>query len=516
MDPKLLLVKTVTLLYKESLLADQAAQSSPLAKQIIGSIKFPEVGMDTLDRSRESMQSLRATALWMAENPADHHYDRGALLQRIRVNAAEDDGLYYAFEQGIEDPGDQETLKRQVLSLRHELREYLSQNEVKEILRKAHYQANFRPEEVNWRTFARELHSELEPYTSTDREDKLEGMVEEIDLSNLEGSADLMQRAQAETASEGILRLGWQGVNRMTGSHCGFRRGESIVVGALQHNFKTGFTLNIFKHLALYNKPWMRDPTKKPCLVHISTENELQQNVLWLYANLKENETGEECDLSNVNVAEASAYVNERMSANGYHIRMYRFNPSDMTFHTFFDQITRLETEGFEIHAVVFDYLNMISKKGCADGPAGTGVRDLFRRVRNFTAPKGITFITPHQLSTDAKQKVRDGVEDFVKVIANGGYYADCKQIDQEVDMEIYIHIVKINGRSYLTVQRGKHRKVGITPEKDLYCVLPFQPVGGILDDVNGDDTTLRHPGGGAIGSGAETPWFHVGGGMPA
>ncbi len=514
MDPKLLLVKIITLLYKESRVSDASSQSTSLAKSVLNTVKFPETGLD-VDHSRESMQALRATALWMCENPPDHKYDRAALLQRIRVNVGDDDGLYYAFQQGIDDENDESVLKSQIVAARQELKDHLQRVEFTELVKRYSQQILFRPEEINWKTIPRQLAIDLEPFTQSRGDEKLEGMVESIDMANLDHVAELMTRGKAETAAEGTLKLGWQALNRMTGDHCGIRRGEFIVVGALQHNFKTGFTLNLFKHAALYNKPFMRDPSKKPCLVHISVENELHQNVLWLYANLWENETGQECDLSQVDVAEATRFVHERLSANGYHIKMCRFNPTDMTYHTFFDFINQLEADGYEIHLVVFDYLNMISKKGCVQGATGQDTRDLFRRVRNFTSEKAIAFVTPAQLSTAAKALVRQGVENFVQEIANKGYYDSCGTLDQEVDLEIYIHIVKINGHSYLTVQRGKHRKVRPTPEKHLYFVLPFSPVGGVRDDINGVDTSRRHVGGGVIGSADERPWWETGPSLP-
>lgn len=509
MDPKLLLVKIVTLLYKESQLGDASPQSAAVAKAVIGTIKFPETGMD-FDRTRESLQALRATALWMCENPADYIYDRTALLQRIRVNVGDDEGLYYAFEQGIEQIDDVSVLKRQILSERHELRRYLDQVTVKNILKAASHKVMFGADGLDYQALVQNLSAELEPFATGASESKVEGMVEEVDIADVDGMGMLMSRAHAEMSDEGVLRMGWQGVNRMLGDVAGIRRGEFAVVGALQHNFKSGFTLNMFKHAALYNRPYMRDPSKKPLLLHISTENQLTENILWLYANLKENETGTECDLSQIDIEEAKEYVHRVLSANGYNIRMCRMNPSETTFHSLFDYILRLEAQGYEIHMVVCDYLNMISKKGCSDGPAGFSTRDLFRRVRNFTAPRGIAFITPHQLSTEAKQLVRQGVENFVQEIANKGYYDSCRTIDQEVDLEIYIHIVKQNGVSYLTIQRGKHRKVKITPDKDLFCVLPFSPVGGVRDDVLGRDTTRKHVGGGEMGSADETPWWNA------
>jgi hypothetical protein len=509
MDPKLLLVKAITLLYKESQSMDATSQSSDLVKQVINTIKFPEGGMD-FGSTRENMQSLRATALWMCENPVDHKYDRAGLLQRIRVNVGDDEALYLAVEYGLDEVTEEDMLKKQILDARHELRSYMDEGRIKDIIKRAYHKSAFNTGggEQNLRELVRDIASQLEPFTMSGVHDKIEGMVDEIDTANQAGMASLMERARAEASPEGVIQFGWQGLNRMTGEHCGIVRGESWVVGALQHNFKTGCTLSMFKQAALYNKPWMKDPKKKPLLLHISTENSLTQNVMWLYANLKENETGQECDLSAVDINEATRYVHERLSATGYHIKMCRMNPSDVSFHTIQDYVLRLEAEGYEVHLMVVDYLNMINKKGCQVGPAGFEVRDLFRRMRNFTSEHAIAFITPHQLSTEAKGLVRQGVENFVQEIANKGYYDSCKTIDQEVDMELYIHIVKINGASFLTMQRGKHRKLRPTPEKDLFIVLPFCAVGSIPDDIHGKDTTRKHAGGGAIGSGDEVPWF--------
>ena len=102
---------------------------------------------------------------------------------------------------------------------------------------------------------------------------------------------------------------------------------------------------------------------------------------------------------------------------------------------------------------------------------------------------------------------IRQGNEEsFVRDIANKGYYDSCKTIDQEVDLEIYIHIVKADNRSWLTVQRGKHRLISQTKEEYKYCVLPFSDIGDIRDDVNGQDSSRKKPAGAAPGQ--DAPWF--------
>ncbi len=65
-----------------------------------------------------------------------------------------------------------------------------------------------------------------------------------------------------------------------------------------------------------------------------------------------------------------------------------------------------------------------------------------------------------------------------------------------------------LNGKSYLTIQRGKHRGVEILPESDMYMVLPFPQRGPIPDDYGKQPIHSRKIGGGPVGSGEEVPFF--------
>jgi hypothetical protein len=187
-------------------------------------------------------------------------------------------------------------------------------------------------------------------------------------------------------------------------------------------------------------------------------------------------------------------------------------NPSLWTYRDICNKIIELESEGYEVHMVMMDYLIKIPTTGCDQGVAGTDILNLYERINNFMGARNIAFITPHQLSTDAKMMIRDGRTDFVKELVGRGYYMKSKQIDQVVDLEIFIHIEKVNGKSYLTIQRGKHRIIEQTPDEFHYCVLPFQDAKlfacGILDDINGPDSTATKVGGGPIGSADQIPFW--------
>jgi hypothetical protein len=507
MDPKLLFVKCITLLYRESEL-DQAAVSTDLCQKVIDNIKLPESTME-VHSGREVLVGLRATVMWMIEKPASEPYDKTQLLQRVRINTKDDSYLYNAVVDGLQKIDDKEELQKQILSYRSELKRSLNQTEIDGILKQAFQKVMFGTGgKTDYQEMVRDICAKLEPYTHSVLSSAHPSVVDSVNFEDPEAMEDLLGRSKEEVSADGVIRTGYQAINRMLGKQGGFRRGEMVLVGALQHNYKTGFTLNIFKHAALYNKPYMRDEAKKPLLIHLSLENELSMNIMSLYISLKENETGEICDATMVDVNEAAAYIRERMGVNGYNIKMLRVDPNRFSYHDLFDMVTNYESEGYEIHMIVCDYLNMASKKGCSSGPAGFEIRDLFRRTRNFIAPRGITFVTPHQLSTEAKGLTRQGVENFVQEIANKGYYDSCKTIDQEVDLEIAIHIEKIAGRgSFLTVQRGKHRKVDITPTNDLFTVLPFFEAGGVRDDVDGGDQSMKTVGGQAEADGGAA-WY--------
>jgi hypothetical protein len=57
---------------------------------------------------------------------------------------------------------------------------------------------------------------------------------------------------------------------------------------------------------------------------------------------------------------------------------------------------------------------------------------------------------------------IRDGRQDFVKEIPNRGFHSGSKQLDQELDLEWYIHIEKVNGKIFTIIDpwSGERRKI--------------------------------------------------------
>lgn len=510
MDERYLLVNIISLLYHSSRLDKTSSLSyRELCKEILILIKLPETQVGGSDK-QSAIIALKRTASLMADLSDPVQYTKEELLQRLKIDCGHDQSLFDVFKSAVGfDLLDNEALGICVSTARH-LKVFRAEKSLGEKLRKASAQLNFARSEISdFRAWARGIADELEPFVTVSEEEEDPAIVGAADFGDLNSITTVFEEVAQTENGDAIMRVGYQAINRMLRG--GFRPGDNVVIGALPHQYKTGFSLSIFRQLAVYNKPHLRDPAKKPLMVRISFEDNLGMNFDFLYKAFRQNETHTVEDYSNVPIEEKARLVKEKMEATGFHIKMYRVDPSRWSYRDVINLILKLESQGYEVKVLMLDYLQQLPADSLRhNGPTGSEIRALFRLMRNFTNPRGIILITPHQLSTDAKQLIREGRDNFVKGLPGKGYYDSCKTIDQEVDIELFIHIETVNGVSYLTVQRGKHRLNGQTDAIDLYTALPFLKKGVILDDVNRQDSSTTQPGKvrTSAGAGAEADSF--------
>ena len=74
---------------------------------------------------------------------------------------------------------------------------------------------------------------------------------------------------------------------------------------------------------------------------------------------------------------------------------------------------------------------------------------------------------------------------DFVKEINEKGYYAQSRSLDNEVDVELYLHLFKHNRETYISLQRGKHRIPTILPDEMKYALIKFPKNMPIPENIN-------------------------------
>lgn len=319
------------------------------------------------------------------------------------------------------------------------------------------------------------------------------GILNTVQLSSKDDMENIVKSLKATKEEGGILKTGWVQLNNMLQK--GFRKGQMGIVCSLQHNYKSGFLKSVFMQVARYNQPQLKDPKKKPALIYLSFEDETIDTLEFMYTYLYYHENRRlpenEDDLKNLSTEQIQDYVIKRLGANGFEIFLVRADPSLWTYQNIFSLVNQYEAQGYEVQFLIIDYLAILPTTGCdTSGPTGTALRDMYRRMRNFSSSKGIACLSAHQLSTESKALIRNGIQDslFVKEVAGKGYTEGSKQIDQVIDLEIYIYKAKINKKWHLTVQRGKHRGVGIIDDNLLYFVLPFPYRAPILENINDEN----------------------------
>jgi hypothetical protein len=500
MDDSLVLVKIITVLYLESQGTKGRDTSAKLSKQILEKIKTNENQVSLID-GRDTTAALKQTALYMVDFIDNGSFDREDLLQRLRVNCIGNEELFRCFEQVIGQTYSPEDLKKQTVALRKSLQGLVREIKITDIVKKAYTDITWGREKIDSLDhYLVKLGTDLEPFHKKGT-DEDPAVISHVDFESTEMVSSSYTELQKSQNDEGILRTGWKAMN--IALQGGFRRGEEWIVPALPHKNKTGLTLSLFKQIAMYNTPYMLDKTKKPLLLRITFEDELPTNMRYLYDNIIFNRTRQMPDITGVTADEMAREVISTMRQTGYSIIMRRVNPSAWTFKNLFDYVLDLEAKGYEIHMVMIDSLYLMSTAGCEEGPSGHALRDLFRRFRNFFSARKTTVITPHQLSTESKQLIRDGHQDFVKALPGKGYFAISKQLDQEVDGEVYLHIEKFNKEHYFTILVGKHRGVPMIDEDLKYVVFKFPKKGApIPDDLMLEvRTDLTRVGGMVVGS---------------
>lgn len=387
-SPKHLLVSCITLLCLEQRPDSPASPSNELVDTVLDNLELKETTVDH-EHGRQTFLELKKYVGELNVKIKTNFPDMAEVLQTVQVICREETYLYDAIRGGIkEDFPDGMAIMHRINSYRKSLNEYINDEVIKKIMKEYSSKLLFGTgRNVDIPSMISEMGAKLDPYVSARAEARHPAEVGSIDFSNPSEVEDALVAVKASLSQEGALRTGWKAFNRMLGSVGAFRRGEFVITGGLQHQFKTGLSLCLLTHFCLFNKPFLRDSTKQPLIVFVTLENEITDNLLFIYKYLRENETGIKVDTNSIDVAEAAAYVCGRLEETGFRVKMIRFDPSEFTISAFTNYIDGIISQGFEISAIFVDYLNMLPKTGLDAKVAGDDIRLLFRRMRNYTTP---------------------------------------------------------------------------------------------------------------------------------
>lgn len=494
MDNKLALTTAMTLAYRESTTGEEGGVSVEIIRELLDLIKVSEVNVGGSNENN-AVANVKATIADMCRQAELSVYEASDLLTRVRINVGDDDKWYTAIEKSINAKLDELAINKSINVLRGKIKAFINQEKVSRILRERAAEWSFKHSNIeDPNKFLQDTVAQLESVMSMagTRDTAIQDEVNFDAIETLEAVAEKVEKIDEGSM---IWKTGWQDFNDMFQG--GLREGECIVCGALPHNDKTGTTLTIFKQLSMYNEPRIRKPGKKPTLVRLTLEDPMTNNINYLYKNIVHNETGDIVETKGVSYREIASTVADAMRQRGFNIRMAYADPSDWSYRSLINYVLKLEAEGCDVQVLMVDYLSMIPTVGCRQGPTGADLQDLFRRVRNFCRSRGILFITPHQLSTQARELTRGIVSDetLLQFITLKGYWQDAKGLDREFDGAFYVHLIKKGDITYKAFQRDKHRWPGILEESKKFFIYQYPGPMPIPDDVGKERMGMRRIG---------------------
>ena len=492
MDVRTILSKVITLIYRSRLVNN--LENDDLIKTVLNTIKTDAPEFNFMGNN--SVKNFKETCLTLLEEKEP--IPKEVLIPQVSILLENDPKLLGVLKESISADYDEASNKRVVANHIKALNNYYREQMATDLIGKMSYELKFNRNKIgNFSDYLKNALSELEPLTNMVSSIRDPALVSEVDFENPDSLNTVFDEVKTLNDNTGIYRFGWQALNTMFQG--GIRLGESIFINALPHRYKTGGSLSMFAQIAVHNKPIIteKNKDKKPLLLRISFEDSLTNNLQFLYQYLKaaDGQPVGPKDFQSLSSEEMTKYILPKLTATGFHIKMLRVDPSQWSYSQLFNKIIEIEAQGYAVHVLMLDYIGMMPTTGCTQGPAGTDKRDLLRRVRNFCSARGIAFMSPLQLSTEAKQMLRNGVPEhqFVNEVAEKGMYSDSRQLDQEMDGEVYIHLFTHKRKKYLAFRRGKHRIPTVISDDDKYFILPFPGLNiPILPDVDKDDTSMK------------------------
>lgn len=490
-----ILCKCILLLYREGLLPNNEANAS--ISIINNLIEINKKAPTKNITGKEIMFNTDFTKLIVDYINNPKIYSKKGLIDTLSLIFKDKTTLFQILKSQIEEELEEKDLIKENNRLRSELLKYNKELSIKDILKNL-YHTSLKEDygDGSLRNKVMENITNLELLCGDDVSDNDPSILSETDITSNHSLLEAVNKVKDQHIGTEVLKTGWKEMNGMLQG--GFRRREMWVITALQHSYKSGMLQSLFAQLCRNNVPKLDDPKKKACIIYISFEDSVSVYTEFLYRFLYFNKHKKVADVDNVDTEVMRDFIQEEMTITGYVPIAINVNPMAWTYMSLFAKIESYIQKGYEVHAVILDYLSKLPTTGCTtSGPSGENILELYQRCRSYFNSKNILCITAHQLSTDAKRLARNGIDsfEFAKQVGGKGYTEGCNRVDQIVDGEMTMNIaVKNKGTSnmkfFLCIYRAKHRLPSIIPEQKKFIILEFPQEAPIPENINGDGDT--------------------------
>ncbi|ECF3006311.1 hypothetical protein F0D22_14715 [Salmonella enterica subsp. enterica] len=481
MNIKTMLITALATLHAESLLTEPQTDHEVIRK-VLAESRLP----DYVDEDDERLALTEIKAIIEPIIDGQVTYDHDAVMRQLKLATTQNRPLYdtvVEFIAGDDIPDDTKPEERVAylnkMVSRHyfQLRQSLNAITLRKTLGQAFGALNGTETRIDLSTALGNLRDSISTFTERSH-NKIPSLVNTLNTANAAPFAKVFSSIKDKAAGHG-LRTGWQSMNRMMGCNGGITE-EMWLMPALPFNCKSLFSLCMAISVPVFNTPEyvMKDVKGdlQPMILDLSLENELDINIATAYQMLYGHFEGVKADMVNQDVTAMADYVCSKLNRNGWNYEFQKHTNSDFKVHYLNDLISDAKRRGYHVVGIRADYFGTINKAGHGNGIAGSDIKEIYRIARNIQVVRNRGFILgPHQISPEGKRLKAIDESAFVKSLPGRGLYDTCSSLDNEADGEMFFNKRVIEGRSYLEVQRGKHRTIIDTPEKHHYTVIPFE-----------------------------------------
>lgn len=485
MNDLLVLVKLLSALYQAKKLKDKN-----LITELVDTLnELPAPNPDVFSQDKGVRDGIKSTIHWLLQQPDDEPIIKSMLEQRCNLFCKGDDLLKDTIRLGLEDIESEEMTRRIIYKHITEIRLNSEGEEFSKKFKKAIKDFYFKNVEDMAKEDWANLVDLIQERVNSVYEEQQSEIVYSINSENPESFSDIIQLAKKESSREGIMISPLQGLNQALEPDGGFKRSKMYMLEALTNRGKSFTISHMVGGIAMYNTPMLRNKAKIPTILLESAEDTMGQIVMRMYKLALEVKKETTKDFLTSEESDIVTAIVDCFKTNGWYLIINQIDPSKDSAAAMFSRVRNLELKGHEIIVWAYDYLGLQNLDKIPGDSKSDKLQLLFRKVRSFIIARGICFMTPHQLSPEAKRKLQESDEEsevyFIREVSGKSLTETSTKITNEVDVVIGIHVAKTSYKNYFTCATGKQRGEGCSPEKR-FCIYDIDPEKGLQHDVLG------------------------------
>lgn len=280
---------------------------------------------------------------------------------------------------------------------------------------------------------------------------------------------ELMKGAKREELPG--FKTRWKAMNRLLSPTGKLERGKSVLIGGLEHNYKTGLLTDLFVDCCVLNSP--DDVAKDKSLnIYITTET-LKSMVI---SDIYESMTGSPCD----NGVTVEDFVNDGLGKSGFHYQIFQTNSNAFDYNDLIDKLQFHIDTGWDVHCVFIDNVLLVNNKS-------TNLDLMLAKLKEFMSKNNILFAGTHWLSQEAHRAKLSNSSSFLENIVDDNLWLGGNQIPHLFDIELFVDTAESSGKHYLHVARGMGDGEVDTPFKNRNFYLPFSEYCSRVKSDTGD-----------------------------